>query len=40
MYKVLGLAAVFHKLIEENWIKFCVEISLTFNLSMVIRFFL
>jgi len=39
MYKVLGLAAVFHKLIEENWIKFFVEISLPFNLSMVIRFF-
>ena len=27
MYTVLGLAAVFHKLIEENWKQFRVEIS-------------
>jgi len=28
MYTVLGFAAVFHKLIEENLKQFCVEISL------------
>ena len=27
MYTVLGFASVFHELIEENWKKFCVEIS-------------
>jgi len=27
MYTVLEFAAVFHKLIEENWKQFCVEIS-------------
>jgi len=30
MYTDLGLTAVFHKLIEENWKKICVELSSPF----------
>ena len=39
MYTVLGFAAfLFHKLIEENWKKFCVEIS--YSLTFMWRYLL
>jgi hypothetical protein len=33
MYTVLGFEIVFHKMIEENWKKLCVEISYLKNTS-------
>jgi len=38
MYTVLGFEIVFQQIIEENWKKFCVEISFSFQVMLLYPF--
>ena len=38
MHTVSGFEIVFHKIIEENWKIFCVEISYSNNIIIIIMF--